>query len=288
MQRAFPLDRRRRNRIEQPAIAGGPRLRIAVRQTTVFPGADDPLGTPRRAGLLRFQEAFVDVGFAVGDADDLGLRQLLGQRAGQPIALQPTEAFFFLNRFVLALLSLAKGFVVAGPKVHPHDAQAQSLRRKRHMHVVQKTPAALIVQGPSTLHRAYLPRVLQLRGVLRHQDDRMGFHPLDRRLTVRRKHLALVNLLVLEKLVGGMGFRPTVAGSVDARLRIGGQPLQNPSAPPIQTFVSQIDSGQFVLNPFCGVRGEHTVPHCGPPCFGPHLGLLPASLLSFLRSVWER
>ena len=96
----------------------------------------------------------------------------------------------------------------------------------------------------------------------------MRFHTLNRCPTVRFKHLVFIDLLVLEELVGGMGFRPTLASSVDACLRIGGQPSQDLSATPVQSYVSKIDSGQLILNPLRRILRKHTVPQRGPPWFG--------------------
>jgi hypothetical protein len=114
------------------------------------------------------------------------------------------------------------------------------------LHVFVEAKSLLEVQALRVFGR--VRGVVEFRGVLGNQHDRLRLHPAQRRCPMRLENLIGRDLGVVQELIGRVRFVPPITSSVNAQLRINRERCDQLLAAFVQSLIPQINPVQFLAN----------------------------------------
>ena len=133
---------------------------------------------------------FVDIGFAVGNADARSLWTSFGHFASRTDGFHPADAFLFLDRHLSPSLSLffrgeLSFDLVTSPTFLPRDSERQTMIVKRNQGMEESSQASIAFDGPCSFHLLLGASEIKFGCVL-HQKDNVGLDdPLSRGFDMR-------------------------------------------------------------------------------------------------------
>jgi len=228
-----------------------------VSQGPILAGAHDPLGAVRlrRAG----HEQLVNVRFAVGRADHLGLRVSSGHFVSLLEGRDPAVAFFLFQRPGAALRLVQRlpqrWTLLAGPGRSRNRAQGRAVRRKAVHQMQQRPQPAALVEWTGPLHLCVRPGKIDLRRILGQNHDSLSGDAALRRLLMRLQNVIERHLLVVKQPIRRFHLGAPPASRRNTGRGMRRQLREHLAQTIIQSFVLQIHLLHFLNHP----RRKHGV-----------------------------
>lgn len=203
----------------------------AVGQRPVVLGANQPVGGVSQVTRVRHQRD--DVGLAISHIHQTRLGQAGGQLGHAAVPLGPARALQHTVPPALFVLGLAR------PHPGVQHPQRLPIRRDRIGRMQVHAPLGFVGQRPQAGNALTLE--VQFRRVLKTQHDRMGAHAHFGALPVRREHGFPFDIVLAQKPIRRLGFRPATAGLRDAGRRVGRHAFSQQHRPLVQATVAKVD-----------------------------------------------
>jgi hypothetical protein len=233
-------------------------LAVPVEQGAILVGAYQPL-----RGYLTFAQAFlptvvefVDVAFAVADAEHFGAGELFRKLTASEVALEPAVALFFFDRLVLAFA--AEVFVVAAVDTGAEHAEGQAVAGDHELGMGVKTTPILAERSAAA--KRFLPGVIEFGGVLGDGDAVVPTGALDRSITVRGEDGIGLDVFAIKQTVGGDGLGPALASGLDVLLRRVEHALQKRAQPSRPALVAELEDSEFAVDEITQIGQERYAP----------------------------
>ena len=203
----------------------------------------------RRADLRRIVH-FVEVSFAIGHQDQLGLGHAPGRSRGRLQRLHPPHAFLLINGPGIAAPIGFQRLRRAGPAPGLEHTQGDAVGPVSQQAVEPQPLSLLFSQRPQAGGLAQ-SAVVQAGRVLGQQDDRLGRHASLGRLAVRlqKRFQTEGGAPIFNETVSSFGRSPILKAAAKTGLRLFPTRLQNRLRSPMQTLISQLPLSQFLRTP---------------------------------------
>lgn len=91
--------------------------------------------------------------------------------------------------------------------------------------------------------------VVEERGILDRQHERIGGHAFQGALLMRQQDVRRLSTRVVKEGVGRFGSLPIGAGLINRRLRVGAKRFFHDEQPPVQALVAQVQSVELAYTP---------------------------------------
>ncbi|CAE6875758.1 hypothetical protein R75465_08596 [Paraburkholderia aspalathi] len=212
-----------------------------IGQGAVVLRADQPVGWTTH--VTRLDDQRQDIGFPVSHIHQSRRRHAGSLFRNPLIALDPACTLADATTHSAGALRLTC------PHPCVQYAQRFALRGDRVGRVNIHAALRLIRQRSQPGNR--LAVEIQFDGVLNAQHHLAGPHPLSRALPVRRQNIGPLQLVLRQKTIGCRRLGPATAGVWNARRRTLCQLLRQQYRPPVQAFVTEIETSEFRCRPAC-------------------------------------
>ena len=201
---------------------------------------------PVHAARLRFRlgQQFINIGLAVGHADEPRARHFGGELLAAPQHVDPALAFLLFDGKLfasrLAFRSRQGRLVRSGPNARGDRAQGNAVRGEGVQRMQERAASLAAVHrtGPDDL--LLRPREIQLRRVLRQNHHRLLGHATPRGVDVRLQNVLETKPLVLEQTIRRRHLGIPAACRGDARRGLPRQLREHDGQPFVQAFIGKV------------------------------------------------